>query len=126
MLASAVYVLKNRPTMPENIPSSEISTATLLSTDKWYPVLSAIQIFGREQSTFWIGEKPEEFLMPLDQTESQCYRVDFTPETRSADSSSIIGRIATMDPETRIQLLIIDNLAYVGNRTVMSAGYFSL
>ncbi len=121
MLASVSRLFQNRPTMPDHEPEIETSTASLLSADKWYPIVSSASFFGKNETTFWISEQPEEFLKPLDQSEAQCYRVDFTPELHSVDGASVIGRIATLSPETRIQILIIDRFAYLGNRTIMDA-----
>ncbi|HEY8886666.1 MAG TPA: hypothetical protein VIM31_04185 [Candidatus Microsaccharimonas sp.] len=108
--------------MSAETPSpQEKSIVSLLTTDKWYPVMSPLSVHGKQESTFWVSEKPEEFMTPLDQSEAQCYRVDFTPENHSTDGASTIGKVATLDPETRIQLLIVGGYAYLGNRDVMMA-----
>lgn len=110
--------------MSAEIPSlQEKSIVSLLATDKWYPVMSPLSIHGEQESTFWVSEKPEEFMTPLDQSEAQCYRVDFTPDNHSTDGASTIGRVATLDPETRIQLLIVGGYAYLGNRDIMTTKY---
>lgn len=110
--------------MSAEIPSvKEKSTASLLKTDKWYPVLSSLSIHGEDPTTFWVSEQPEYFMTPLDQSEAQCYRVDFIPEKHATSGNSVIGRVATMGPETRIQLLFVGGSAYVGNRDIMTAKY---
>ena len=97
------------------------NVADLLSTDNWYPVMSPLRIKGNHESSFWISDKPEEFMTPLDQSEAQCYRVDFKPENYSPDGASAIGRVAALSPEARIQLLIVGDYAYLGNRDVVTA-----
>ncbi len=74
----------------------------VLADGRWHPIISGYRIALAEEATsFWISEEPEEIGQPIDQSDADCYQINFSPSSRRwlcvGNESFAKGEITVMD-----------------------------
>ena len=106
--------------MPEKLTLQDV-----LADGRSYPVVSELHLARlHQEAVFEISDLPEEpDGMQLDHSEAGRHEVTFVPHDyiRTRDHMRLIGRIATLGKNVRVQLFIKDGSAYLRNLSAADA-----
>lgn len=102
------------------------SLEDVMSDGEFHPIMSGVSINGKNPTTFWVSELPEHpFKDEVDHSNADCFRVDLQPEAmaREGYDASVIGHVALIGADIQLQLLTVDDRAYLINKTLSDQRY---